>query len=94
MLYEMELKVLNEAANVGLDRYLAAVTALDLAEIMELEAVKGQFKSLCEGCSDERDVLENDLNTLELEIRFEEENTKEKAVKAGRDLAVIVTTSN
>ncbi len=46
MRYAKELKAFNEAANVGLDTYLAAVTALDLAETVGLDAVNERMSNL------------------------------------------------
>ncbi len=43
------MKALNEAAKVGLDAYLEAVTALDEAETMGYDAVKARYKRAREG---------------------------------------------
>ncbi len=99
--YAKELKTLNEAgnvgldaANVGLDTYLAAVIALEEAETMGLDAANERYKRRREGCRDARDVLENDYNRVELEMQHKGKHAKDKADAAAMQLGATVTTSN
>ncbi len=90
-----ELKALNGAAKDGLVAYLEAVTALDEAETMGLDAVMKRVKRSSEGGEDVTAMYKNQMEyeLRNLENVHEYAAARNRQVAVGQELAANVTTS-